>query len=158
METASIAQIKKELQQIPQKELIEICLRFSKFKKTNKELAHYILFEAHQEDSYIQKAKDEITLRFEDMPTNSLFFTTKYIRKTLRIAKLYAQYSKLPQTEIELLIHFCQALKSANSFWRNYQAIENLYDRLVEKIQKGITKLHEDLQFDYTKILEDLKD
>jgi len=158
METASIAQIKKELQQIPQKELIEICLRLSKFKKTNKELAHYILFEAHQEESYIQKAKDEITLRFEDMPTNSLFFTTKYIRKTLRIAKLYAQYSKLPQTEIELLIHFCQALKSANSFWRNYQAIENLYDRLLEKIQKGITKLHEDLQYDYTKILEDLKD
>jgi hypothetical protein len=156
METSSIAAIKKELNQLHQKELVELCLRLSKFKKTNKELAHYILFESQDEDKYIQKAKDEISLRFAEMPTNSLFFTTKYIRKTLRIAKLYAQYSKLVQTEIELLLHFCKELKACSSYWIKYQAIENLYDRQLEKIQKDISKLHEDLQYDYTKMLEEL--
>ncbi|OYU95137.1 MAG: hypothetical protein CFE21_12585 [Bacteroidetes bacterium B1(2017)] len=156
METSSIAEIKKELQQLHPKELIEICLRLAKFKKTNKELAHYLLFEVQNEEEYIRKAKEEISSRFIEMPTNSLFFTTKYIRKTLRIAKLYAQYSKLPQTEIELLIHFCSELKQYKHYWKKYQAIENLFDRQIEKIIKDSSKLHEDLQYDYKKQLENL--
>jgi len=62
----------------------------------------------------------------------------------------------LVQTEIELLLHFCLELKACSSYWIKYQAIENLYDRQIEKIQKDITKLHEDLQYDYTKMLEEL--
>jgi hypothetical protein len=69
METSSIADIKKELNHLQPKELIDICLRLSKFKKANKELAHYILFESQDEDKYIQKANEEISQRFAEMPS-----------------------------------------------------------------------------------------
>ncbi len=154
METNSISEIKKELQQLPQKELLEICLRLTKFKKTNKELAHYILFEAHNENAYIEKAKIEISNRFEEMPMSSLFFSTKHLRKTLRIAKQYAQYSKLPQTEIELILHFCFELKQRKNYWQNYQAIEGIYERQIIKIASDSKKLHEDLQYDYELMLK----
>ncbi|MDZ4669122.1 MAG: hypothetical protein SGJ00_14740 [bacterium] len=156
METSSIADIKKELNQLQTPELIDLCLKMAKFKKANKELAHYILFESVREDQYIQKAKEEISLRFEEMPKNSLFFTTKYIRKTLRIAMQYAQYSKLVQTEIELLLHFCFELNERKSYWKKYQAIEGIYERQIEKVKKDLLKVHEDLRYDYERILEQL--
>jgi hypothetical protein len=156
MEAASIAHIKKELQHLPQAELIELCLRLAKYKKANKELAHYLLFEAQNEDKYIEQVKQDISERFENMPTNSLFFSTKYIRKTLRIANQYAQYSKLVQTEIELLLHFCEELKNCKSYWKNYQAIESIYQRQLDKIAKLLEKLHEDLRYDYEQILAKL--
>jgi hypothetical protein len=156
METSSIADIKKELNHLQPKELIDICLRLSKFKKANKELAHYILFESQDEDKYIQKANEEISQRFAEMPSNSLFFTTKYIRKTLRIVKQYAQYSKLVQTEIELHLHFCFELKECKDYWEKYQAIEGIFDRQIEKIRKDLLKVHEDLKYDYERMLEEI--
>ncbi len=158
METNSIAEIKKELQQLAPKDLLELCLRLTKFKKANKELAHYLLFEAHHEAAYIEKAKIEISNRFEEMPTSSLFFSTKHLRKTLRIAKQYAQYSKIPQTEIELTLHFCSELKIRKNYWKNYQAIDGIFERQVNKIKKDLGKLHEDLQYDYEKLLDQLLD
>lgn len=157
METASIAEIKKELMHLPPKELVEVCLRLAKFKKANKELAHYLLFESHHETGYVEKVKAEISLRFEEMPVNSLFFTTKYIRKTLRIVKQYSGYSKVPQSAIELHLHFCEELKACYSYWRNYQAIESIYMRQLEKAEKDLGKLHEDLQYDFGQKLVDLK-
>ncbi len=153
METSSIAEIKKELKHLHPNDLIEVCLRLAKFKKANKELAHYILFESMDEDKYVQKAKEEISLRFAEMPTNSLFFTTKYISKTLRIVKQYAQYSKLVQTEIELLLHFCIELKKCKNYWDRYQAIESIYERQIGKVRKDLQKVHEDLRYDYERML-----
>jgi hypothetical protein len=153
METSSIADIKKELNQLQTPQLIDICLRMAKFKKANKELAHYLLFESTREDQYIQKAKEEISLRFLEMPKNSLFFTTKYIRKTLRMAMQYAQYSKLVQTEIELLLHFCMELNECKYYWKKHTAIEGIFVRQIEKIKKDLLKVHEDLRYDYEQIL-----
>lgn len=158
METASIAELKKELKHLQPEELTEICLRLAKYKKANKEMLHYLLFEAHQEENYVQKAKEEISKRFVEMPVNAMFFTTKYIRKTLRIAKQYAQYSKLAQTETELLIHFCTELKACKSIWKKHQAIQSIFDRQMEKISKDLQKLHEDLQYDYARMLEKIAD
>ena len=36
MKAASLSDLKKELQQIPQKELIDLCLNLAKYKKDNK--------------------------------------------------------------------------------------------------------------------------
>ncbi len=156
MKSASLAEIKKELSYLSHLQLLEICLRLSKFKKVNKDLINYLLFEAHDEAEYIKKVKEIIELRFEEMPFSSLFFTTKYIRKTLRIVKLYIQFSSNKQTEIELMLFFCAQLKISVQQWRKYVAIANLYERQLDKISKDLSKLHEDLQYDYTKELEKL--
>ncbi|MBC7383538.1 MAG: hypothetical protein H7296_11215 [Bacteroidia bacterium] len=157
MKTPSLSDIKKELSLCHQQQLIELCLRMAKFKKINKELLNYLLFEAQDESAYIKKIKGIIEERFNDMPFNSLFFTTKYIRKTLRITKQYSQYSGNKLTETELMIFFCTLLKKSYSQWRKYSALCNLYERLVAKITKDIATLHEDLQYDYQKEVEKLQ-
>ena len=53
MRIESIVTIKKELKNLPKEELLALCLRLGKFKKENKALLTYLLFEAHDEDNYI---------------------------------------------------------------------------------------------------------
>ena len=60
MSTSTIQEIKQELGNLPHEELKELCLRLARFKKENKELLHYLLFEAHDTDAYIQLAKQEM--------------------------------------------------------------------------------------------------
>ena len=49
MKTAAVKDIKQELLQRSPKELLALCLRLSRFKKENKELLTYLLFEASDE-------------------------------------------------------------------------------------------------------------
>ena len=53
MKTATIKELKQELSHKSSAELLEICLNLSKFKKENKELLTYILYEADYEEGYI---------------------------------------------------------------------------------------------------------
>lgn len=149
LETQSISSIKKELSHLSAPELSAIILRLAKYKKINKELTHYLLFEAHDEDSFIAKVKNIIDQRFEDTPKNSSYLATKQIRKTLKLTNQYAGYSHLVQTEIELLLHFCSQTKPFVALYKNQTVLSNLYMRQNQKIKKLISKLHEDLQYDY---------
>ena len=64
MKTATVKQLKDELKHNSSEELINLCLRLSRFKKENKELLTYLLFEAHDEDTYIENVKLEIDSLF----------------------------------------------------------------------------------------------
>lgn len=151
METRSLAEMKKEMQHIPHKELVEICLRLGRYKKINKELLQYLLFEKDHETAYVARIKDIISTRFAEMPQNSLFFSTKYIRKTLRLCKQYGQYSSDAQTPVQLNLHFCEELIACRHYWQGYTAIEGILQRTLLSTRKDIGKLHEDLQYDYEK-------
>ena len=52
MRAATIQEIKQELATIKPNRLAELCLRLARFKKENKELLTYLLFEAHNEQEY----------------------------------------------------------------------------------------------------------
>ena len=60
MKAATVKQIKEELNERSPKELVDLCLRLSKFKKENKELLTYLLYEASDEDNFIRELKIEI--------------------------------------------------------------------------------------------------
>ena len=47
MKAVSAVIIKKELHHLSSDKLMELCLRLSRFKKENKELLTYLLFESH---------------------------------------------------------------------------------------------------------------
>ena len=49
MKTATVTELKKELKTRSQSDLVELCLKLSKFKKENKELLTYLLYEADNE-------------------------------------------------------------------------------------------------------------
>ena len=57
MKPVTIKKIKDELNYKTSQELIELCLLLSKFKKENKELLTYLLFDKDDEEMYINKVK-----------------------------------------------------------------------------------------------------
>jgi len=156
MKTATVKQIKDELKHNSQEELMSLCLRLSRFKKENKELLTYLLFEAHDEASYIENVKQEIDLQFESINTDSYFYIKKSVRKILRLIKKYSRYSLKKETEVELLLYFCEKLKNFRPSIKNNITLTNIYDRQIASIKKIISGLHEDLQYDYTVTLEAL--
>jgi hypothetical protein len=156
MKPANVRLLKQALQSRPPEELIQICLRLAKFKKENKELLTYLLFEAQDEEGYIRNVRHEIDLQFEQVNTKSYYFIKKSVRKILRQVKRYIRYSQKKETEIELLLYFCSKLRAMKPSIGRNRVLSNLYARQLQLIEKTIPKLHEDLQADYTMELEKL--
>lgn len=157
MKASTIAQLKKELQHRNSDELLTLCLRLARFKKENKELLTYLLFEADHESGYIETVKVEVDEQFTEINTNSFFYIKKSVRKILRNIKKYIRYSGNKETEVELLLYFCEKLIAFNPSIKRNTTLMNLYERQLAYIQKKISLLHEDLQYDYNVVLEDLK-
>ena len=149
MKAASIKELKFELNGRSQKELLDLCLRLSKFKKENKELLTYLLFEASNEAAYIEGIKKEIEEEFKQINKKSYYLIKKSVRKILRSIKKYIRYSKKKETEVELLLYFCSELKKMKPSIYNNVPLSNLFIRQIALIKKAVSTLHEDLQFDY---------
>ncbi|MDN3666850.1 hypothetical protein ACFFU1_08580 [Algibacter miyuki] len=156
MKAVSAVVIKKELQDQSQSELIALCLRLSRFKKENKELLTYLLFESAHEDDYIQSVKTYIDTEFETINRASIFYIRKSVRKILRNVKKYVRYSQKKETEAELLLYFCLALKNFKPSIKRSTQLVNLYDRQLLMAKKIISGLHEDLQYDFNLLIEEL--
>ncbi len=156
MKAATISEIKKELKHQSPEELMELCLRIAKYKKENKELLTYLLYEAKDDDAYISAVKNEIDLLFDQINTQNYYWMNKGLRKALRITKKFVRYSQKKTIEVELLIYFLSQMKSIKPSIMNHNGLFNLYERQLLAIHKGIDKLQEDLQYDYTLMLEDL--
>ena len=56
--------VKKELETKKNSELLSYCLKLAKFKKENKELLSFLLFESHDINAYINNVKDEVSEAF----------------------------------------------------------------------------------------------
>lgn len=156
MKAASVKVIKQELSLRPQKELVELCLRLAKFKKENKELLTYLLYEESNEQSYIDGVKLKIEEEFQEINRKTYYFIKKSVRKILRNVKKYIKYSKKKETEVELLIHFCSELKKMRPSISRNVTLMNIYSRQIDSVRKTISTLHEDLQFDYESILNEI--
>ena len=156
MKSATVSEIKKELGSRSQKQLVELCLHLAKFKKENKELLTYLLYEADDETSYIENVKLEIDEQFETINSSSFYFIKKSIRKILRITKKYIRYSKRKDTEVALLLYFCLKLNNFRPSIHKNIPLLNLYNRELNGIKKTISSLHEDLQYDYQITLDEL--
>jgi hypothetical protein len=157
MKAATVHEIKQELTTRSQNELVSLCLHLAKFKKENKELLTYLLYEASNESSYVESIKLEMEEQFETINKSSYYFIKKSVRKILRITKKYIRYSKKTETQIELIIYFCTKLKEMSPSIKNNQPLLNLYKRELSATNKAIGTLHEDLQYDYEMKMEGLK-
>ena len=157
MKPATVKQLKDELSHSSQEELVNLCLRLSRFKKENKELLTYLLFESTNEQSYIESIKQEVDEQFEQINTNSYFYIKKSVRKILRNIKKYIRYSLNKETEVELLLYFCKKLIEFKPSILNNVTLTNLFNRQLLFIKNKIKALHEDLQYDFNVKLSDLK-
>ena len=156
MKAASISELKQELTNINTRQLGELCLRLAKFKKENKELLTFLLFEAHDLQAYIESVKKEMDEHFESINSSHLYFAKKTLRKILRIAGKHIRYTGSKQAEAELLIYFCRKLKDSGIAFQTSTVLMNLYQSQLKKINAAIAGFHEDLQYDYLKEIKTL--
>jgi len=156
MKASSINELKQELNNTSPKDLLELCLRLAKYKKENKELLSYLLFEANDEESYIKNVKAEIDLQFTEINHSNLYFTKKNLRKILRTTSRHIKYTASKTAEAELLIYFCTTLKNSGIPIYKSAALTNLYEGQLKKIKTVVSTMHEDLQYDYLKEVEKL--
>jgi len=156
MKAVTIKALKTELSNCSPNELFEICLRLTKFKKENKELLSYLLFQSADEEGFINDLKTEIDFQFTQINSKNYYFIKKSIRKILRFVKSNIRYSKNKETEIELLLYFCAVLKNLKPSIDQNLVLKNIFIREIAGIKKKVAVLHEDLQYDYKLELDKL--
>ncbi|WP_339792589.1 hypothetical protein [uncultured Imperialibacter sp.] len=157
MSAYSISHIKKELQVLDSEQLQQVILRLGKYKVENKELLSYLLFKAHNEAIFIEEVKEGIDESLSSLNDTNLYWAKKTIRKALRFANKNIRYSGIKETEVEIRIYFCERMKATGLPFQRSTALDNLYNGQLKKIEKVLSTLHEDLQFDYQQQIEELR-
>lgn len=155
MKSSSLSEIKKELHELPPKQLLDLCLNLAKYKKDNKEYLDYLLFEAHDKANFVLQVKSEIDLHFSQIPDNqNLYLVKKGLRKLLRIITKYCKYLNDKAATAELHIYFCLKFKQSKIPYQKSQLLVNMFEQQLKKINTLINGLHEDLRQDYYTELE----
>ena len=149
MKAVTVKELKEELTNATPKDLRDLCLRLARFKKENKELLSYLLFESNDEALFVNSVKNEVDEQFKGINKKSQYLIKKGFQKILRTIRKYARYSQKKETEVELLVYFCTKLNRFTPSIQKNTGLQNFYSRLIETIRKKVTLLHEDLQFDY---------
>jgi hypothetical protein len=156
MTTVSLSELRRALKNVPSGDLPDLCIRLARYKKENKELLSYLLFESDDEAGYIKGIKTEIDQQFKEIPRSTPYMTKKGLRKALTFTNQRIRYSGQKRTEAELLIYFCMKFKKEIRF-RNNLTLQNIYLRLILRIKKTVAALHEDLQFDFEEDIKSLE-
>lgn len=156
MKAATLAEIKRSLKEREPEEVIQLCLRLGRFKKDNKELLTYLLFEAQDEAGYVSLLKEEIDDLMDEINLKHLYYVKKGLQKIVRQLNKFLRYSGNKQTEVEVRIYFCRRIKEERIDINGYSVLYNLYHRELKRIEKALASLHEDLQADYRYELSDL--
>ena len=146
--TYGLQDIKKEVQHLPAEQLADLCLRLARYKKENKELLAYLLFEAHNEGGFIEQVKAEVGFEMSQLSSQS-YQAAKTVRKILRLISKYVKFMASKPAEIELMLNFCHNYLQYINRNTSYKPMRMILIRQLQKTQTNIKKLHEDLQFDY---------
>ncbi len=149
MKTISLSQLQKELATLEKKQVLEICMKLAKHKKENKELLSYLLFGSADEKQYLEESKEKLDDLFLTVSRKTTYTTKKGLQKVVRHLNKFIKTSKNKQTEVELRIYFCSKIRAARINLDSSGIISNLYYREKDKINLALSKLHEDVQFDY---------
>ncbi|MFT4525705.1 MAG: mannose-6-phosphate isomerase class I [Granulosicoccus sp.] len=157
MEVASLAVIKKELKTLEPQESLDLCLRLGRFKKENKELLSYLLFDSKDEDRYIEMACEDVDEILSSINTTGFYLAKKTIRKAHRSINKHIRFSPQKETEVEVRLYFCESLRNLDIKLKGSRVLMNLYGNEILRIDKAISTLHPDLQFDFESRLEEAK-
>jgi hypothetical protein len=157
MKPATISELKSALSLLNQKELIAVCAKMASFRKENKALLTYLLFEADDQAMFIKNVKEEVAQVF-CMASSNMYLAKKTYRKALKVVNDYIRFAGNKTTEVELLIYFCQCMNNTENPIHTYKVTANMYLRQIVKIEKALSTLHEDLQYDYSQQLDELKE
>lgn len=149
MRSASVKEIKDELAALPHKELVALLQRLARFKKENKELLTFLLFESQDIEGYLATVRQEMLEGMLDIRPRQSWLAKKTIRKTLRIAMKHIRLSASRQAEADLLLHFLRLVIDSGMDLSATPVVLNLCHTQLRKVEAAIEAMHEDLQYEY---------
>jgi len=155
MKPSSIIELKKELELRNHTELLSFCLRLAKFKKENKELLSFLLFDADEITSYLENVKKETDGFFDEINNTNIYYIKKSVRKILRNVNKHIRFAASKLAEAEMLIHFCNNMIDFSIPLHKSKPLLKMYETQVRKIDEVLSALHPDLQYDLKKQLKD---
>lgn len=158
MKAASAQEIRTALKEKDEKELMDLCLRLLRYKKENKELLTFLLFEADDLPAFIKGVNEELDEGFATLNKDGYYIAKKGVRRLLRIANKYIRYAGNKTVEAEVLLHFCTSFKGIKASWQKTPALASLYASQLKKIRAALEAMHEDLQYDYRRSLTRLEE
>ena len=147
MNPASIDDIKNELKQLPPKKVLDLTLRLARFKKENKELLTYLLFESHDEPGYIKMLQADIDEKFATIDPSPVSKAKKEYRKILRLINRQIKYIGSKSASVELLLYFTMKLRDQEQTL--HPRLQTLFLQQITKAEKLLPLIDDDLQFDY---------
>jgi hypothetical protein len=157
MKIASLAEIKKELQHLSQKELIEVITDLSKFSTDNKLFLYFKLYGREQPDLFAEMVQEELINDFRNGNQRNAHYAKKSAQAIRRKLNKYLKFTKDKPTQIDLISFFCEMLYEYGYLMYRHPVIENLYLLQVGKVERLIGQMHEDLQFDYRDKVRELQ-
>ena len=157
MKIASLAEIKKELQHLSQKELIGLISDLSKFSTDNKLFLYFKLYGREQPGLFSEMVREELIHDFGNGNTRNAYYAKKSAQAIRRKLNKYLKFTKDKAIQVELIAFFCEMLVEYGYLRHRHPVIENLYLMQVGKIERLLGQMHEDLQYDYQDELEELK-
>ncbi|MCH7400409.1 hypothetical protein ACFOUP_07965 [Belliella kenyensis] len=156
MKIPSLVQIKKELSYLNDQELTNLIIDLSKFSRDNKSYLFFKLFERDNPRLFVEMVQEELELDFSKSNSNNFHAAKKAAQALRRKLNKHLKLKNDTTVQIELIVFFCKNLKAYGYLRHGHPVIQNLYDAQLRKIQNLISKLHEDLQYDYEAVLEEL--
>lgn len=149
MKAPTLNQIKKELETIAPDRVMSILLRLIKSKTENKELVSYILFDEADLSTYISDLRYEVEVQMTNLLKSPPYIQKRGLRKVLNYITRHAKYTGTKEAEVELLLFFCQQMNTLGLMRHPSRLIENIYVSQLNKINKKLPLVHEELQVDY---------
>ncbi len=157
MKAATLHQIKKELETTSPQKILSLLLKMIKSKTENKELISYLLFDEDNLSGYIADLKEDLTELLKDIKYIPPYQAKRSLRKALKFITKYVKYTGVKETEAELLIHFCIIMQTQGLASGSNKVANSIYTKQIEKIEKLIPSLHEELRIDYQEEVRELK-
>ena len=152
--TTTLNDIKKQLEGKDKNDLIHLIVRLGRFKKENKELLSYLLYDAGSPDQFVNDVRSEIDELFLEINYSSVYFIKKSVRKIVRILLKYIRFASDKQVEASLLAYFCHSLKVHPVPLKKSVQLQNIYDSQWKKLQVALEAIHPDLQHDLLKEMD----
>jgi len=156
MKAVSLSEVKKELSMIPTEVLVSLCVRLAKYKKENKELLSYLLFESDNDDLYAEQVKQELEACFRELDSRYSVQNKKKLSKAIRLMDKHIKFVGSKRFEAQMRIFFCSQIKKLAPSFRRHSVIQGIYQRQMDKLNKAIAALHEDLQYDFKEEIKSL--
>src|SRR5690606_20261825 len=110
MEIASLAEIKKELQLLSQKELIVVIADLAKFSTDNKLFLYFQLYGRDSPSLFKEMVQQELYGEFQTANTRNYHYAKKSAQGIRRKLNKFIKFTKDKPTQIELIAFFCEMI------------------------------------------------